>query len=210
MALVTMRPHRLRYRLTAAAALLSFVSCLTITSSEVAAQDDSDESACRKVLGHDSACCDKLEWLLEFPNASTSDCLPGGGTVLECMVLATAKSLPYDVGLYNMCQNTVSVNVSGTYFLVRTRRQSARNAREACHDVFQSTPRVFLREISQAATPTLRIIFQAQVSYQNDAGRTTAEFGICLPDRCSEGDVSLLLTRGLVRAQALAEEAQIC
>lgn len=135
MALVTMRPHRLRYRLTAAAALLSFVSCLTITSSEVAAQDDSDESACRKVLGHDSACCDKLEWLLEFPNASTSDCLPGGGTVLECMVLATAKSLPYDVGLYNMCQNTVSVNVSGTYFLVRTRRQSARNAREACHDV---------------------------------------------------------------------------
>lgn len=105
-------------RATARLRLVLFATCMY--SVIAAAQLQDEESSCRAVLGSDSPCCDKLEWLVSAPNAAPSDCLPGGrGTVLECMVLATGKRLPFDTGLYNLCQNTVSVNVSATYFLVR-------------------------------------------------------------------------------------------
>ena len=119
-----MRPARVG--VNARAPLLVFAACstLAIFAESALALHAGDESSCRGVLGDDSACCDKLEWLTASPNAAPSDCVPGGGTVLECLLLATGKRLPYDTGLYNLCQNTVSANVSAAHFLVR-RQQPA-------------------------------------------------------------------------------------
>lgn len=79
-------------------------------------------SACEQLLGQGSPCCSKLEWLSQSPEAAKSECLPGG-TVAECMLLATGRSLPYDAGLYNLCKNSVSLNVSAAYFLVSRSRK---------------------------------------------------------------------------------------
>lgn len=105
---------------------LLLLALLMTVMGPVAAQEGK-ETSCRGVLGDVSACCDKLEWLVASPNAPSaqSDCLPGSSTssALECMLLATGKRLPFDTGLYSLCQNTAAPNVSAAHFLVSSVRQ---------------------------------------------------------------------------------------